>query len=112
MPEVINYIWKPPPPDENQWCVMIGGVRLTVNALSHQKAKAIAVDYLSSCCGDPLAYRYSIMSRISEKWRGGIRAKLRHRGSPNPAFHVEQKSSELSVIKSGTPPQFNGGVKP
>jgi len=81
MPKVISGIWEPPPQGENQWEVMIGDItRLTVNAKSHQTAKRIAIDWLVSCCGDPERYRKSINARISEKWRGGIRARLRHRG--------------------------------
>lgn len=81
MPEVVTGIWKPPPFGENQWSVTLGGLDQTVNALSHQKAKSLAIDYWASGSCDPVKFKQSLLSRINEKWRGGIRARLRHRGS-------------------------------
>ena len=59
------------------WEVSLGGARHVAVARSHQQAKRIAIHYWASCNGDPEKYLDSILKRIAEKWRGGIKARKR-----------------------------------
>ena len=83
MPNIITGIWVPPGENENQWEVHLGDLSLVVNAKFHQQAKRMAINYWASCCAVPQAFKKSINNRIESKWRGGIWAKLRHKGRPS-----------------------------
>lgn len=82
MTKIIRGIWEPPEGKDSQWEVRLGALMyLTVNAKSHQAAKKAALIYWASDCGDPDAFMKSMKARIDENWKGGLHAKLRHRGS-------------------------------
>lgn len=74
---VVHGFWSPPVvPGRHQWVVSLGGLRLTVEANSHQRAKAAALAWWAAGCADPQSFMESLRQRVAERWRGGLRARL------------------------------------
>ena len=65
----------------HQWFVSLGGLNLTVDAASHQKAKAAAICYWASCNGAPESFAKALHQRAAERWRGGLKARLMMRAA-------------------------------
>jgi hypothetical protein len=80
VPHVVGPWYALPPPELDQWEVMLGSMRLTINANSHQAAKRVAVAHWAACSADADNFRRALAARIAEKWRGGIKARriVRH----------------------------------
>ena len=80
VPHVVGPWYALPPAGCDQWEVVLGTMRLTINANSHQAAKKVAISHWAACNGEPEKFKRAIEARIAERWRGGIKARriVRH----------------------------------
>lgn len=69
-------------PGMHHWRISLGGMTLLCVARSHQAAKKVALAYWAL---HGASFAQSIRQRISQKWRGGLKAVRQNQNLGAPA---------------------------